>query len=129
MVVFKPAELRFIEENELCRLATCRRGEPHVVPVNYLYVDGKFYIATDYGTKKLSNIKENNRVSLIIDRYRPNRAVLVIGEASILEKGPEYRDIYQKFYRKFAWVRNAPWDEGEAPFIVVTPIKKVSWGL
>ncbi len=66
---------------------------------------------------------------MVIDRYRPNKAVLVIGEASILKKGPEYRDIYQKFYKKFAWVRSAPWSEGEAPFIVITPVKKVSWGL
>ncbi|GBC68422.1 hypothetical protein HRbin01_00104 [archaeon HR01] len=130
MVRFRPEELKFIEGNELCRLATVdEKGQPHVVPVAYLYIGGKFYIATDYGTRKLANIRRNNRVSLVVDRYRPNKAVLVLGEASILERGPEYRRIYRRFFQRFSWVRRSPWEEGEAAFIVVKPIRKVSWGL
>ncbi|MEM4281691.1 MAG: pyridoxamine 5'-phosphate oxidase family protein [Candidatus Caldarchaeum sp.] len=128
--MFTDSELRFIEKNELCRLATAdENNQPHVVPVAYLFKDMKFYIATDYGTKKLANIKKNKRVALVVDVYKPNKAVMVLGEASILEKGPEYREVYKLFYRKFAWVRSSPWSEGEAPFIVVRPVEKVSWGL
>ncbi|MEM2746460.1 MAG: pyridoxamine 5'-phosphate oxidase family protein, partial [Candidatus Caldarchaeum sp.] len=97
--------------------------------VAYLFKDMKFYIATDYGTKKLANIRKNKNVALVVDVYKPNKAVMVVGEASILERGPEYREVYQLFYKKFAWVRASPWKEGEAPFIVVKPVKKVSWGL
>lgn len=130
MVKLSPAEQRFVESNELCRLATAdEKGQPHVVPVAYIFIENKFYIATDYGTKKLSNIKKNNKVSLVIDRYKPNKAVLVLGEASIIEKGQQYREIYEKFYEKFSWVRKNPWNEGEAPFIVVKPLRVVSWGL
>ncbi|MCS7134213.1 MAG: pyridoxamine 5'-phosphate oxidase family protein [Candidatus Caldarchaeum sp.] len=130
MVKLSPAEQKFIESNELCRLATAdEKGTPHVVPVAYIFSDNKFYIATDYGTKKLSNIKKNNKVSLVVDRYKPNKAVMVVGEAYILEKGPEFREMYRQFYEKFAWVRKNPWNEGEAPFIVVKPLKVVSWGL
>lgn len=130
MAKLSAAELKFIESNELCRLATSdEQNQPHVVPVAYIFSDNKFYIATDYGTKKLANIKKNNKVSLVIDKYKPNKAVLVFGTASILEKGEEYRKIYEKFYEKFTWVRKNPWKEGEAPFIVVEPAKVVSWGL
>ncbi|MEM1947004.1 MAG: pyridoxamine 5'-phosphate oxidase family protein [Thermoproteota archaeon] len=128
--MFSDPELSFIQRNELCRLATCdESNQPHVVPVAYLFKDTKFYIATDYGTKKLANIQKNKRVALVIDLYKPNKAVMVLGEAFILEKGPEYREVYQLFYKKFAWVMASPWKEGEAPFIVVKPVKKVSWGL
>jgi nitroimidazol reductase NimA-like FMN-containing flavoprotein (pyridoxamine 5'-phosphate oxidase superfamily) len=130
MTRFKTSEMRFIRNNELCRLATVdARGQPHVVPVAYIFYKGRFYIATDYGTRKLSNIAENNRVALVVDRYKPNQAVLILGEARILERGEEYRRVYKLFYRRFEWVRKAPWDEGEAPFIEVKPIRKVSWGL
>jgi len=124
------SELRFIQKNELCRLATAdENNQAHVVPVAYLFKDTKFYIATDYGTKKLANIQKNKRVALVVDVYKPNKAVMVLGEAFILEKGPEYQEVYQLFYKNFAWVRASPWKEGEAPFIVIRPDKKVSWGL
>jgi len=130
MARFKPSEMKFIRDNELCRLATVdAKGQPHVVPVAYLYSKGRFYIATDYGTKKLSNISQNKRVALVVDRYKPNKAVLILGEARILERGEEYRRVYRLFYRRFEWVRKAPWEEGEAPLIEVKPIRKTSWGL
>jgi len=130
MVVFSEKELKFIESNELCRLATVDdKQQPHVVPVAYVFKDGKFYIASDYETKKVSNIRKNSKVALVIDRYKPNKAVLVWGEASLLERGKEYREVYEVFYKKFAWVRRDPWQEGETPFIVVMPKKKTSWGL
>lgn len=122
-------EKRFAESHEICRLATCSDNRPHVVPVGYILKDGLFYIAVDYGTKKLANIKRNNSVALIIDTSRPNRALMVEGEATIVERGPEFKSIYKDFYAKFSWVRADPWGEDEAPFIVVKPTKKVSWGL
>jgi uncharacterized protein len=33
------------------------------------------------------------------------------------------------FYNKFDWVKNDPWEEGDAPFIEVIPKTKVSWGI
>jgi len=127
---FTAKERRFLEANEVCRLATVYPdGRPHVVPVNCIFRDGLFYIATDYETRKLRNIQLNNRVALVVDQYRPNRAVLIGGEASVIERGPEFKEIYGLFHRRFAWVRQDPWDEGEAPFIAIRPVTKVSWGL
>jgi uncharacterized protein len=130
-VTFTKAERDFLISNEACRIATCRDNVPHVVPVSYVFEDGAFYIATDYETKKYENIKENDRVALAVDVYSSvgNKAVCVQGSARVIEKGSEFARLYKIFEKRFEWVRRDPWEEGEAPFLKVTPTRKVSWGL
>jgi nitroimidazol reductase NimA-like FMN-containing flavoprotein (pyridoxamine 5'-phosphate oxidase superfamily) len=131
IITFSQAERDFLSSNEACRIATCHDGTPHVVPVSYITEDDSFYIATDYGTKKYDNIKHNKRVALVVDVYSSvgNSAVCVQGTAEIVEKGEEFARLYKIFHDRFEWVRHDPWKEGEAPFLKVTPINKVSWGL
>lgn len=131
MVHFTPKELEFIKANECCRLATSSDDKPHVVPVSYLFHEDQFYIATDYNTKKFSNIKKNPNISLVIDVYKQNgnRGLTLQGIARIHEQGPIFADIYSQFYQKFDWVRNDPWKEYEAPIIEMTVISKSSWGI
>ncbi|VFJ15018.1 pyridoxamine 5'-phosphate oxidase family protein [Candidatus Nitrosocosmicus franklandus] len=131
MVHFTPKELEFIKDNECCRLATSSDDKPHVVPVSYLFHADQFYIATDYNTKKFSNIKKNPNISLVIDVYKQNgnRGLTLQGVARIYEQGPIFADIYSRFYQKFEWVRNDPWKEYEAPIIEITVISKSSWGI
>jgi len=129
MVKFSSKELAFINKYEVCRMATVGNGKPHVVPICFMFIDNHFYLATDYDTKKYRNLLKNRNVALVIDTYQPNKAVLVEGEAEIVEEGNEFREIYDKFYKKFSWVRDTPWKEKEAPFIKVEPLKKISWGL
>ncbi len=131
MATFTKEELKFLNENEVCRLATSPKdAAPHVVPVCYIFENGNFYIFTDYSTRKFKNIKENPRVSVVMDVYRQpsNKAVFIQGSATIIEKGEEYKEVYEKFYKKFYWVKADPWEEGEAPLLKVKPEKKVSWG-
>jgi nitroimidazol reductase NimA-like FMN-containing flavoprotein (pyridoxamine 5'-phosphate oxidase superfamily) len=131
IITFSQAETDFLSRNEACRIATCHDGIPHVVPVSYIIEDDSFYIATDYGTKKYDNIKHNKRVALVVDVYSSvgNSAVCVQGTAEIVEKGEEFARLYKIFHDRFEWVQHDPWKEGEAPFLKVTPINKVSWGL
>jgi nitroimidazol reductase NimA-like FMN-containing flavoprotein (pyridoxamine 5'-phosphate oxidase superfamily) len=128
---FSDAEKDFLNNNEACRLATCHDGMPHVVPVSYVFEDGRFYVATDYETKKYENINLDNRVALLVDVYDSvdNKAVSVQGTAEIIENGEDFARLYGIFYNRFEWVRRDPWDEGEAPFIKISLNKKVSWGL
>jgi nitroimidazol reductase NimA-like FMN-containing flavoprotein (pyridoxamine 5'-phosphate oxidase superfamily) len=123
------AEIQYLNKSEICRLATASKdGQPHVVPVSHLYRSGFVYIAVDYGTKKLKNLRENPQAALVVDTFRPVRAVMVQGTVKIIERGEEYRDVYKEFHSKFEWVRRDPWKEGEAPFVKMTPTHKVSWG-
>ncbi len=131
MVRFSRAEVDFLRANEACRVATCHDDIPHVVPVSYVFEDGVFYFATDLETRKLENIKKNNRIALTVDVYstRGNRAVCVQGKAELIERGSEFTRLFRIFEKKFAWVRADPWKEGEAPFVRVTPTNNSSWGM
>lgn len=132
MIKLSRQEIKFLEQNEVCRIATSVRDIPHVVPICYVYLNNYIYFATDYNTKKYQNILENNRISIIVDVYdsiKGNRAILIHGVTYVIEKGEEFKKIYSFFGKKFKWVRNEPWGEGEAPFIKVIVKKKISWGI
>lgn len=130
--IFNKKERKFLLENEVCRVSTSHNEVPHVTPVAYIYEKNFLFFATDYETRKYNNLKINNRIAASIDIYNSsieNKAVLVQGTADIIEKGREFRNLYQKFYKKFEWVRKDPWKEGEAPFIKIKTFNKISWGL
>jgi nitroimidazol reductase NimA-like FMN-containing flavoprotein (pyridoxamine 5'-phosphate oxidase superfamily) len=130
MTKLKPNEASFLEANEVCRLATASKAaKPHVTPVIYALDDASFIIVVDYGTKKLKNVKENPLVSLVVDRLRPNKAVMIEGKCKVYERGPEYRRLLKLLFDKFEFYRNDPWGEGESPILRITPTKVVSWGL
>ncbi|MCS6788334.1 MAG: pyridoxamine 5'-phosphate oxidase family protein [Aigarchaeota archaeon] len=129
-VRFSRSELGFLERMELCRLATVDElGRPHVVPICYVFAEGAFYMVTDPGTKKHRNLQRNPYAALVVDVYRPNRAVMVTGKAELLTAGEEFRRASQAFYERFEWARRDFWDEGEAVVIKLVPERKVSWGL
>ena len=128
-VSFTKEEISFLEQNELCRFATASaKGEPHVVPVSYVWEAGKAIVVTDYGTRKLKNLRENPHAAVLVDTNDTNKLLLVSGPAEIIEKGEEYQRLYKLFYSKLSWVRRDPWKEGEAPFIKVNPHFKIGWG-
>ena len=130
---FTKNEQKFLLENEACRVATTSyNNTPHVTPVSYIYEDGLFFFATDYDTRKYKNLKVNKNIALVVDVYNSsveNKAVVIQGTVDIIERGEEFKKLYEKFEKKFEWVRKDSWKEGEAPFIKVKPFSKVSWGL
>lgn len=127
---FTGAEIRFLESNELGRLATTSNERmPHVVPVSYILQNGSILIATDYETKKYRNIVANDAVAFLVDITKPNRGILIQGRAKIFERGRDFQEMYKVFHKKFGWVRADPWKEAEAPFVRIEPVKKTSWGL
>jgi uncharacterized protein len=131
VVEFPEAEKRFLKQHEVCRVATSHNDIPHVTPVNYVFDDGFFYFATDHGTKKYRNVEKNKKSALVVDIYNSsvdNKAIIVHGVVEFLERGEEFQRLYNIFHEKFEWVREEPWKEGEAPFVKVKPLHKVSWG-
>ncbi len=130
MTVLDEKQLRFLRSRTLCRLATAARNlEPHVTPVVYT-VDGEnIIVALDYGEKKLVNLRENPKVALVVDDYRPNKGLMIQGECEILERGKEYRRLQKLLYDKFEYYRNDPWKEGESPILKIRPRKSASWGV
>ena len=132
MATLGAREAKFLRAHELCRLATASKdGRPHVVPVIYT-LDGKgedcrIVIVVDYKTRKLKNLRENPRVALVVDEYRPNRGLMVEGDCEIFERGREYLRLLQILFDRFTFYRKNPWGEGESPILKVRPTKAVMW--
>ncbi len=58
----------FLKSQKILRLATIdSSGNPHIVPVWYMYDKEKFYVGTNTKTRKAKNIKKNSKVSFCID--------------------------------------------------------------
>ncbi|MEN2974830.1 MAG: pyridoxamine 5'-phosphate oxidase family protein [Candidatus Caldarchaeales archaeon] len=130
-------EVRFINRARVMRFSSItKEGYPHVVPLCHVYSDGCIYAVTDYGTKKIENIKHNDRVAVVIDEYGEpwgkNKGVMIQGKAEILERGEEFRKVAKILTMKFPYYKREPYgpiEEGDAPIIKIIPEKAVSWGL
>jgi len=131
LIGFTKVEEKFFQSIEEARIATSHKDIPHVKPVSFIYHNNVIFIATDYQTRTFKNVKTNPKASVAIDVYESgkHRAVCIQGKVEIIEKGQEFLQIYKKFEKKFAWVRNEPWKENEAPFLKIIVTNKTSWGL
>ena len=128
MGVLTPRQLGFLGGHELCRLATASKdGRPHVVPVIYALDGEDVVVAVDYGTKKLGNLRQNRKVALVVDEFRPNRGLMIEGDCEILERGKEYLRLLQLLFDRFEYYRNNPWGEGESPILRIRPVKASMW--
>jgi nitroimidazol reductase NimA-like FMN-containing flavoprotein (pyridoxamine 5'-phosphate oxidase superfamily) len=90
----------FLKSQKMLRLATIDLyGNPHIVPVWYMYVNKKFYIGTNTSTKKAKNIKKNSKVSFCIDTGIKSPdifGVMGIGRARLILK----KDIVEQLAKK-----------------------------
>jgi nitroimidazol reductase NimA-like FMN-containing flavoprotein (pyridoxamine 5'-phosphate oxidase superfamily) len=131
LIEFTKGEEEFLQSIEEARIATSHTDIPHVKPVSFIYHDNIIFIATDYQTRTFKNIKINPKASVAIDVYESgkHRAICIQGKVKIIEEGQEFIQIYKMFENKFAWVRNEPWKENEAPFLKIITTNKTSWGL
>jgi len=111
-VSFTDEEVEFITQSKLARLATSsRRNQPHVVPVAFEF-DGVHFYFSGWNLQqslKFRNIRDNDRVALVIDDlvtvrpWRP-RGIEIRGRAKVEEN-----------------------DNGV--YVKVAPERKISWGL
>ena len=139
MVSLSPEDRAFLHQARVARLATASAtGEPHVVPVCFIFDGTYFYSAIDSKPKRvaaarlrrLQNLRENPRASLVIDHYEEDwdrlRYVLVMGSSEILETGHDREralDMLREKYPQYHAMR----DFGQGPVIRLTPNRVVSW--
>jgi len=131
LIEFNDKEKKFLKTLEEARIATSHNDISHVKPVSFVFDKNAFIIATDYNTRTFTNIKVNSKAAIVIDIYKSgdHKAVCIQGKTKIIENGLEFKEFYDMFYKKFAWVRKDPWKENEAPFLKIIPDNKISWGL
>jgi len=137
MVTLSSAQAAFAQRRRVAHLATAAPdGRPHVMPVCFVLVEGRFYSAIDEKPKRttrlrrLRNIELNPRVSLVFDRYDEDWQelgwVLVEGTASIVVGGAEHERALAALRQKYPQYESMR-PEGR-PLIRVTPEKVSSWG-
>ncbi|HTU02377.1 MAG TPA: TIGR03668 family PPOX class F420-dependent oxidoreductase [Candidatus Sulfotelmatobacter sp.] len=139
MPVISAVDSAFVREARVGRLATATlAGEPHLVPVCFVFDGSVFYTAVDAKPKRVEpsrlrrvqNIRANPRAALLLDRYEEDwsrlRYVLVRGRAEVLGPGSEQARAIALLREKYPQYRAMP-GFGEAPIIRLTPERVVSW--
>lgn len=121
-----PKELAFIRSRDTVRIATVGpKGWPHCVPVGYLYRNRRLYIPAGKTSKKVRNLRLDNRACLVIDDEKRSSGVLLLGLVEIIED--------ERFLSLKRWMNSVTgWtvgEPGETVMLQVRPIGFVSWML
>ena len=132
--------LALLREARVGRLATAdASGQPLVVPVCFaLAVDDRsLYSAIDAKPKRtrqlrrLRNISENPRVSLVVDQYDEDwtrlRYVIVEGPATIVETGPERERAIDLLLEKYPQYLALGLAGSRDPVIAIAIERTVAW--
>ena len=108
-----------------------------MIPVCYVFDGEAIYSVLDAKPKstplrqlrRVRNILENPRVSLVVDHYDEDwsllRYVLVFGEAGLLEEGAEWARAIAMLREKYPQYQGMDLDE--SPVIKITPARFVAW--
>ena len=120
------------------RLATASGdGRPLVVPVCYAFDGTRLYSAVDAKPKRtrelrrLRNIAENPRVSLVVDEYHEEwtrlRYVIVDGRAEVLSDGDEFTRAIDLLVAKYPQYRGLGLPRETGTVIRITPDRVLPW--
>lgn len=130
---------RFLDVRRVARLATADgAGRPHVVPICYALGKDSVYCTIDEKPKRdpggplkrISNIRENPFVALVVDRYDEDWSqlgwVMVRGRAEVLESGEEHDEAQVRLrarYRQLEAMRIE-----RLPVIAIRIERILGWG-
>jgi PPOX class probable F420-dependent enzyme len=131
-----------LKQARVARLASLdAEGNPHIVPVCFVYDGSVFYTAVDRKPKRvaperlarLRHIAARPQVALVVDEYQEDWTrlwwVLVRGKAKLLpasaneERAAAIRDLKAKYPQYAAGIL-----PDDAPIIRITPERITSWG-
>ena len=133
-----PAALRLVHSARVAHLATGdARGQPHVIPICFVFDGNDFYSPIDekpkrtapQKLKRIRNVLKNPQVSLVIDHYdedwRKLSYVLVSGKARMLLSGARHGKAVKLLRRKYSQYRKMRIDK--LPMILIQPKRTTSW--
>jgi len=131
---------RVVNEGRVARLATAdRTGQPLVIPICYASDGRHCYSMIDLKPKqvdgarlkRIRNIGENPKVSLLIDHYEEDWSrlsyVIIQGRAELLSEGDEFRDAIELLLAKYHQYRSMALDRERGIVIKMTPERVVEW--
>lgn len=132
-------QVRWLRNSPVARLATAdASGAPHVIPVCYAFNGRIIYSVLDRKPKnvalgrlrRIRNILDNPRVSLVVDHYEDDWQslgyLLITGHAELLVDGSERVEAVKLLREKYHQYRSMDVDEN--PVIKLTPDRIIGWG-
>ena len=130
----------FLKAGRVARLGTAdAAGQPLVVPICYAFDGRHCYSAIDAKPKRqvpgrlrrVRNIRENSRVSLLVDHYDEEwsrlRYVVLQGRADLLSEGAEFTHAVDLLLEKYAQYRAMSLDRSSGLVIKITPERVIQW--
>ena len=126
---------KFLRSQKILRLATIDgTGDPHIVPVWYMYWNDKFYVGTNTRTRKARNIRKNPKVAFCVDvgvRSPDIIGVMGTGRAKLILKKELVGSLAKKILlRYFKNMKNKSaqqlFDQTDC-IIQITPRKVTEW--
>jgi PPOX class probable F420-dependent enzyme len=88
----------FLREHRKAALATVdQNGFPHLVAMNFVAKDGRFYMTSYAKAQKVVNIQRNPKVGLMVEagnNYAELRGVMVRGHCEIIEGADAVRSVF-----------------------------------
>jgi nitroimidazol reductase NimA-like FMN-containing flavoprotein (pyridoxamine 5'-phosphate oxidase superfamily) len=132
MVEFRENAIRFLNYARVGRLATTDGADIHLVPLCPVFDGDVFFMATQARTRKVRNLRKDNRATFILDQYSEdwmrNVAVMMTGTVDIVEQGPEFERGKTLLEAKFQQYKELfPINEGESVILCFKPTKAVTW--
>jgi len=123
----------FVKSQSVARIATVASdGAPHNVPVCPVLVDGKVYIASEKGARKVKNLEGNSAAAITFDDYRDSwnglRGVMLQCTGRVVDE-KLFKKIRRALYSKYPkYEKQSPIEAEESVIIELVPEKKFSWG-
>lgn len=121
---WRAIEARLSRESTIW-LATVRQdGRPHLVPVWFIWLDGKIYIAVGIQSQKYVNISYNQSVALSLP---DTTSVILIEGLAYATDGKAIDTLADHFYNKYEWDFRYD-DTNNWKLLVIAPHKILAWG-
>lgn len=121
---WRAIEARLGRESEIWLSTVRYDGRPHLVPVWFVYLDGKIYFCTGTETQKWVNLLSNQAVALSLSD--PNKVVMIEGEGHAVGHQVT-QELAEHFYNKYEWDLRED-DSANWRVVEVTIHKVLSWG-
>ena len=132
-------ERRFLDEHRVARLATAdAAGCPHVIPICFVADGDTVYFTIDekpkrkstVPLKRISNLRENPSVALVVDRYDEDWSrlgwVMLQGRGEVLVGGEEHDLAQASLRNRYRQLRGMNIDG--LPVVAIRIEHATSWG-
>ncbi len=136
LIKFTPEEQeQFLGRNLKAALATIdKNGFPHVVAMNYFYIDGAFYMTSFGKAQKVVNIRRNPKVAVMVEAgrtYGDLQGVMARGQCEIIEEPERVREARRAMRARQGPQAAVPRDAGASMpkrvVLKIVPERFTSW--